>query len=45
MNGNKLSRGWIELAPTWIKETRDGRDPTRNGLLDKPMLNEGGRDH
>ena len=38
MNENKLNREWIELAPAWIKEAREGRNPTRTGLLDKPML-------
>ena len=38
MNREKLSREWIELAPAWIKEAREGRNPTREGLLDGPML-------
>jgi SAM-dependent methyltransferase len=33
-----LHREWLELAPPWIKEAREGRNPTRNGLLDPPML-------
>ena len=26
------------MAPAWIKEAREGRNPTREGLLDQPML-------
>ena len=33
-----LKQEWLKLAPAWIKEAREGRNPTRNGLLDKPML-------
>lgn len=33
-----LRREWLALAPAWIKEAREGRNPTRNGLLDAPML-------
>lgn len=28
----------MELSSAWIKEAREGRNPTRNGLLDLPML-------
>ena len=38
MNRKNLNREWLELSPHWIKEAREGRNPTRNGLLDKPML-------
>lgn len=38
MNGNDLEREWYELSMLWIKEAREGRNPTRTGLLDKPML-------
>lgn len=38
MDRTDLNREWLELAPAWIKEAREGRNPTRNGLLDKPML-------
>jgi SAM-dependent methyltransferase len=38
MNKDDLSHEWLELAPAWIREARHGRNPTRNGLLDKPML-------
>jgi len=38
MKNDNLSREWIDLAPAWIKEARKGRNATRNGLLDKPML-------
>ena len=33
-----LRQEWIELSPAWIKEAREGRNPTRNGLLNQPML-------
>jgi SAM-dependent methyltransferase len=33
-----LQREWLALAPAWIKEAREGRNPTRNGLLDEPTL-------
>lgn len=33
-----LKAEWYELAPAWIEESRQGRNPTRNGLLDKPMI-------
>ena len=26
------------MASVWIKEVREGRNPTREGLLDQPML-------
>ena len=38
VNRENLAREWIELAPVWIKEAREGSNPTRNALLDKPML-------
>ena len=37
-----LRREWMALAPAWIKEAREGKNPTRNGLLDPPMLEECG---
>jgi SAM-dependent methyltransferase len=33
-----LRQAWRELAPAWIRETRAGRNVSRDGLLDKPML-------
>lgn len=33
-----LRQEWIALAPAWIKESRQGRNSVRNGLLDRPML-------
>jgi ubiquinone/menaquinone biosynthesis C-methylase UbiE len=36
--GSKLTQEWIQLAPAWIKEVREGRNATRRGLLDKPMM-------
>jgi len=38
LNEDNLKREWRELSPAWIKEAREGRNPTRNGLLDRPML-------
>ncbi len=38
MNRDHLKREWLELSEPWIKEAQEGRNPTRNGLLDKPML-------
>jgi SAM-dependent methyltransferase len=33
-----LQQEWRELAPAWIRETRAGRNVSREGLLDRPML-------
>jgi SAM-dependent methyltransferase len=38
MNQEELNREWIHLAPAWIREAREGVNPTRTGLLDEPML-------
>lgn len=38
MNSEALKQEWRELAPAWIREAREGRNPNRNGLLDAPML-------
>lgn len=38
MNQDDLNREWMDLAPAWIREAREGANPTRTGLLDKPML-------
>lgn len=38
MNSDDLKREWRELSAAWIKEAREGMNPTRNGLLDKAML-------
>src|SRR5688500_9847639 len=38
MELDRLKREWVELAPAWIKEAREGRNPTREALLDAPML-------
>ena len=35
---DQLRQEWIELSSAWIKESREGRTPHRNGLLDQPML-------
>jgi hypothetical protein len=33
MNQDDLNREWIELAPAWIKEAREGANPTRLGNI------------
>lgn len=38
VNRDSLSREWVDLAPAWIREVREGANPTRAGLLDKPMI-------
>lgn len=38
MKQDHLNREWTELAPAWIREAREGANPTRTGLLDEPML-------
>jgi SAM-dependent methyltransferase len=37
-HSDELRSEWIAIAPAWIKEAREGRNPTRNGLLDPPIL-------
>ena len=43
--GDELRQEWIRLAPAWIKQARERRMPSRDGLLDKPMLNACGDVH
>lgn len=38
MDRDDLKRQWEALAAPWIREAREGANPTRNGLLDAPML-------
>lgn len=38
VNQDELKREWICLAPAWIREAREGANPTRTGLPDSPML-------
>lgn len=38
MSREDLKREWRLLAKPWIEEARDGKNPTREGLLDRPML-------
>src|SRR5215471_17862507 len=33
-----LREEWRQLAPAWIREAREGANPTREGLLDRPMM-------
>ncbi|HHV97569.1 MAG TPA: class I SAM-dependent methyltransferase [Clostridiaceae bacterium] len=35
---NDLMQEWINLAPVWIKEVREGKNSVRKGLLDPVML-------
>ena len=42
MDRDDLREEWLALAPAWIREARQGRNPTRNGLLDDPMLKSSG---
>ncbi len=38
MSRNDLQQEWLDLSEHWIKETREGRNSNRKGLLDLPML-------
>lgn len=38
MNDEKLRQEWMELAPRWVKEVREGRNSPRKGILDPVML-------
>lgn len=38
MKQKDLNQEWINLSEAWIEEARQGKNSTRNGLLDKPML-------
>jgi ubiquinone/menaquinone biosynthesis C-methylase UbiE len=40
-----IKEEWNQLAPAWIKEAREGRNPNRNGLLDPPMIQACGDIH
>ena len=33
-----LREEWKQLAPAWIREVREGANPARKGLLDRPMI-------
>src|SRR5262245_29554227 len=33
-----LQDEWKQLAPAWIRQDRDGPNPVREGLLDRPMI-------
>jgi SAM-dependent methyltransferase len=35
---DSLNGEWIQLAPAWIREAREGHNASRKGLLDQPML-------
>jgi len=43
MTTDRLRQEWQDLAPAWIKEAREGPNPTRTALLDEPMLEGCGR--
>jgi len=34
----QLREEWKQLAPAWIRQVREGTNPTRRGLLDLPMI-------
>jgi SAM-dependent methyltransferase len=38
VNRERLNQEWINLAPAWIKEAREGVNANRTGLLDGPLL-------
>jgi len=38
VNRERLKQEWVDLAPSWIKEAREGANANRTGLLDRPML-------
>ncbi len=42
MDDEVLKQQWRDLAKPWILESREGKNPTRNGLLDQPMLEQCG---
>jgi SAM-dependent methyltransferase len=41
----ELEEEWKRMAPAWIQEVREGRNPARAGMLDKPMLEACGDVH
>lgn len=43
MEPDKLNQQWMALSAPWIKETREGNNANRNGLIDEPMLNACGK--
>jgi len=38
LNQEILNQEWLNLAPAWIKEAREGANANRTGLLDGPIL-------
>lgn len=38
MNAKKLAQEWIDIAPNWIRESREGTNSNRVGLLDNPLI-------
>lgn len=42
-NRDDLRQEWVELAPVWIQEMREGRNAVRKGLLDAVMLHACGK--
>ncbi len=38
MSRDALKAEWEALSRPWIRETRHGKNPTRTGLLDRPMI-------
>jgi len=37
-NTSGLKQEWLQLAPAWVKESRQGRNAVRTGLLDRLMI-------
>lgn len=38
MNGKQLRQEWVDLAPRWVKEVREGKSTVRKGSLDTVLL-------
>ena len=38
VNRHFLETQWVQLAPAWIKEMREGRNANRAGMLDQAVL-------
>jgi SAM-dependent methyltransferase len=38
VNRDDLKREWVLMSQAWIREAREGTNPSRNGLLDLPMM-------
>ncbi len=38
MTTSDMREEWVRLSKAWIREAREGSNPTRTGLLDAPMI-------